>query len=376
MLAPDLMCKERAVVTWTVSTPFEMSRPWVFVMKCSRVLLLSCLCLSLLVGCPPTDPSLDNNDPGDSNSNSNNGTSNNQGSNNSTSPGEDMGPVDMAEQLPAGEDITVATLNVQRLFDSQCNSGQCDAGDFEEVISELSLKTKIERIQAGIMAIDADVVVLQEIETEALFDQIMEPLSDTYPSQVFGETGFSASLDVAILSKGNFISSDTHRDERITLDDGSTDRFAREFLELQVDVRGERVVVFGAHFISKRSDSDGDRRLAEARAAASIAAGVAEERPDALVVIAGDLNDTPASKTLTAIEAGGFVVTADGLDPGEYYTHVFSGQEQILDHVVFYDRDRIIVPRDGLEVMRDEGRQGFAGSDHASPRLRVRLVAE
>lgn len=334
------------------------------------VLLVSMCCLSLM-GCPPTDPSAENSDPSENNKN------NTSTSNNSTATG-DMGMVeeDMAEPLPAGEDVTVATLNVQRLFDSRCNSGQCDAGDFEEVISELSLKTKIERIQAGILALDADVIVLQEIETEELFEQVAEPFADTYPSRVFGETGFSASLDVGIISKGSFVSSDTHRDERITLEDGSTDRFAREFLELQVDIRGERVIVFGAHFISKRSDSDGDRRLAEGKKAGSIAAAAAEERPDALVVIAGDLNDTPASKTLTAIRAEGFVVTSDGLDANTYYTHVFSGQPSIIDHVLYYDRERVVVPRDGLEVMRDEGRQGFAGSDHASPKLRVRLVSE
>jgi len=339
-------------------------------MKPAALLVLLSLCCLSLTGCPPTDPSLENNDA--NGSPANNTTSNN----NNTSSNTGTPDVDMGEQLPAGEDVTVATLNVERLFDSQCNSGQCDAGDFEEVISELSLKTKIERIQAGIMALDADIIVLQEIETEELFEQVAEPFSDMYPARVFGETGFSASLDVGIISKGSFVSSDTHRDDRLVLEDGSTDRFAREFLELQVDVRGERVIVFGAHFISKRSDSDGDRRLAEGKKAGSIAAAAAEERPDALVVIAGDLNDTPASKTLTAIRAEGFVVTSEGLDPQTYYTHVFSGQPAILDHILYYDRDRVVVPRDGLEVMRDEGRQGFAGSDHASPKLRVRLSAE
>ena len=155
---------------------------------------------------------------------------------------------------------------------------------------------------------------------------------------------------------------------------GSTERFAREFLELHVDIEGKRVIVFGAHFISKRSSNSAPRRWAEANAAGQIASGVAMDNPDALVVVAGDLNDTPESAPLQAMASYGLTLPSASVDPNALYTHVFNGDRQILDHVAYWPASHVQTHPDGLSVTRDDGKDGLGNSDHASPKQRFRLV--
>lgn len=290
------------------------------------------------------------------------------------------GEVDMAvDMAPAivlepGVDVTIASFNVERLFDETCDSGQCGSGDFEEVPSTLSLDSKIDRIQRAVQKIDADVIVFQEIEKEALLDRVMASLKAEYPTQVFGETGFSASLDVAVVSRGSFVKKVTHRQESIPLQSGGDTQFAREFLEVHLDVEGARVIVFGAHFISKRTSGSEPRRWAEANAAGKLAAEVSAQNPDALVAIAGDLNDTPDSLPIQAIADSGVTIPGRMLDRAVYYTHVYNSERQILDHVLYMDTDKVQLHPNGFIVTRDEGRDGLGGSDHASPRATFRVA--
>lgn len=330
----------------------------------TRSLLALSLCALALAGCPPEQPEVL--DPGTS--------ADMRSAPDMRSGLGDMAP-DMRPALPDGQDVRIASFNVERLFDTTCDSGRCAGDDFEELPSELALKSKLDRIQAAIERLDADIVVFQEIENEPLFKQLIEPFASTHPVQVFGETNFSASMDVAVLARGTLLETRTHRQDRIPLDGGGTEKFAREFLEVHVQLQGQRVIIFGAHFISKRSDSDGDWRLAEGRAAGKIARAAVEEFPQALVAIAGDLNDTPDSPALEAIASQGFVVPARGRSVSQYYTHVFSGNPQVIDHVLYWPGQDIVVGPQALEVFRDEGRQGFGGSDHASPRLSIRVAA-
>lgn len=324
-------------------------------------------CALALTACQPVDPS-SNGGGGDDNNDANN-------TNNSAADMGGAGDEDMGSSLPEGVDVTVATFNVQRLFDSTCNSGQCDAGDFEDAPSELQLESRFERIQRGIDALDADVIVLQEIETEELLEDALGTFAAEYQTIVFGETGGRASLDVAVISRGELLEVVEHRDaEQLELDGGGTERFARELLEVHLDLDGERVIVFGAHFISKRTDSDGDWREAEGARAAELAVEAASEHPDALVVLGGDLNDTPESRTLRVMDAAGMAVPTASLDAEQFYTYIYAGARQILDHVLFIDAEHVVLHPDGVEVFRDEGRSGFAGSDHAAMRGRFRLA--
>jgi endonuclease/exonuclease/phosphatase family metal-dependent hydrolase len=336
-----------------------MNRTW----RLSMMLV----CSVMLCGCPPVDPS-----EGDENKD--------------TTPQADMAmPVgmdmpttqaDMAAPpvvLPPGQDISIASFNVELLFDENCDS-TCGDGKFEEVIDPLELNSRITRIQRAIQKIDADVIVLQEIEKSGLLDRVVSgDIAAEYPTHVFGEAGYAGSLDVAIISRGSLVKTVLHRDKRITTQSGGSEQFARELIELHLDIKGVRVIAFGAHFISKASDNSAPRRWAEANASGMFAAEVAAANPAALVVVAGDLNDTIDSSPLLALAAQGLSPTAAGLDPNTYYTHSFRESRQIIDHIFYVPAPNVVPHPDGLTVLRDDGRNGLANSDHASPRQVFRV---
>ncbi len=335
-----------------------------------KLLSLSCVCFAL--ACQPEDPSADDNK----------GDGSDQGQDviqdMDTSASDDGGTEPVQEEmtlvLNPGVDVSVATFNVQRLFDEECDSGQCDADDFEEVISTLSINSKVDRIQRALMSIDADVIVLQEIEKKELLDRVLEGMESEYPTAIFGETNFAASLDVAVISRGDYIKHVKHRGTVLQTQTGGTEKFAREFLEVHVEIEGQEVIVFGAHFISKRTSNSAPRRWAEGNGAGEIASKVAAENPEALVVIAGDLNDTPDSAPLTAMCSHGCEMPSLKVSADKYYTHVFYGERAILDHVVYWPAEHVQMHPDGLSVIRDTGKDGLADSDHASPRVLFRLA--
>jgi hypothetical protein len=97
---------------------------------------------------------------------------------------------------------------------------------------------------------------------------------------------------------------------------------------------GARVVVLGNHFISKLGDNDARRRAQAARARAHADALAAADRA-ALVLVAGDLNDEPASDALAPLLAdGAFVDAAAMLPEADAWTWSGSHGHQRLDHVL------------------------------------------
>lgn len=281
---------------------------------------------------------------------------------------EDLGEMDMASLTVAPGPRSVATFNVELFFDTECDTGGCDADSFEQVPSMIELMARYQETGAAIARMDADVLVLQELEKEHVFESLVAASMVGYKTLAFGETGAPGSIDVAIATKGELIKVERHREsEPLMLEDGSQSRFARELLEVHTRIDGAYVVVFGAHFISKVRPTNTVRRVAEAKKAAELAGYARTSHPDALIVLAGDLNDTPDSGPLLALEEGGFRLTSEGRALEEVYTNVYGFDLQLIDHVLYLETPNVTFSQtDGLEVFRDEGAHGFAGSDHAA----------
>jgi len=260
--------------------------------------------------------------------------------------------------------ISIATFNVKRFFDTRCDTGACSGDDFEGVYSESEFDARARRLGNGIVQLDADIVLLQEFETQTCLDALADLLGEErYPVALLAETGNEASLDVAVLSRGTLIKAVKHKQERIPKPGGGTTTFSREFLEVHLDFEGETVIVFNAHYKSKNND-DPLRRLAEAMASREIVLAVAEENPESLVVLGGDLNDTPGSSPLDALEAGGDLVRVAS-ELADSTTHVFRGNPLALDHLLWVKGATSGYIAGSAEVVRDSER-GFAGSDHAA----------
>ncbi|MHB8877649.1 MAG: endonuclease/exonuclease/phosphatase family protein [Myxococcaceae bacterium] len=267
-------------------------------------------------------------------------------------------------EVPPGPRIRVATFNVRRFFDSVCQSGLCAPGDYEELPSPSAFEARADQLATGIRALEAQVVVLQEVETQACLDALAARLSDVLPSAVLGETGATASVDVAVLSSAPIGQVVRHRGLVLTRPDGSTTSFAREFLEVHLTVGGRAVVVFAAHFRSKVND-DAGRRLAEAGAAHDLVAGVAAASPGALVVLGGDLNDFPGSPPIDALASDGKLLRVAGdLPMGEQATYAFNGTGQAIDHLFQATAAAGRYRPGSARAVR--GSPGYAGSDHAA----------
>ncbi len=260
-----------------------------------------------------------------------------------------------------GLTVRVVTWNVWRLFDSTCDSGRCEDWEFEAVPSASEVDHRLDELAAIIRGMGADVVLLQEIETDGLLARLGGRLSDLLPHRGFGETGGDASVDVGVLSAHPIVETVGHADEPLRRDNGDRTWFSRELLEARIDVDGHQLAAFTAHFRSK-VDDDPERRRLEAEATAAALRDSAASLPEALVVLGGDLNDTPGSPPLDALERiGGLQRVAAELKNNADATYVFQGQRLALDHIYVAPTPGARYVPGSARVIRDTG-----ASDHAA----------
>ncbi|AWV89650.1 hypothetical protein DFR33_102242 [Bradymonas sediminis] len=261
-----------------------------------------------------------------------------------------------------GPVITVATFNQHHLSDTICQSGQCGPNDFERKWSQAEFDARIAERAAAIDALNADIIFLQEVETQAVLDALNAALDDPYPVAILAETGYSASLDVAVLARGALVDSREYSE----LND-STYRFSRRFLRVDLDIQGERVIAFSAHFKAKYQDQAG-RRIAEAKTAHQIVTEVAANHDGALVILGGDLNDTPDSEPLMALTGDGLLKrVAEGMDILDVYTFVYQQRRQEIDHLLIAPTRGGRYVNESVHSLHDEGEWvGYGGSDHSA----------
>ena len=270
-------------------------------------------------------------------------------------------------------DITVASFNVKRLFDTTCDSGACSSDDFEGLNTQAEMDAEIARVRNAVRVLDADVMVFQEVETQALLEEVMRPFRDEYPTLVFGNTG-SSRLDVGIVTKGQLLKVEEYKNMPLTTSSGSRTSFAREFLEVHSDFDGLRVIAYGAHFVSKRSSGMDGRREAEGTQAASLMSYTGKLYDKGLVVLGGDLNDSPDSPVLAPFYRAGVKSVSAGLSTDEFYTSSFQGDRQVIDYVLYWGRDGVELLSESVRAFHDEGRSGYEGSDHAAVRATFRVT--
>jgi endonuclease/exonuclease/phosphatase family metal-dependent hydrolase len=256
---------------------------------------------------------------------------------------------------------TVATYNVHFLVDTVCDSHLCEPDDFEEQPSQAEFDARIAQVARAIDSLGADILLLQEVEKKSVLDALNAALSEPYPIAVLGESGFAASLDVAVLARGELV--DTREYSELN---GGRDTFSRKFLRVDLDLKGERVIVFSAHFRSKRG-GDSQIRLAEAQTARDIVTEIASTHDGALVVLGGDLNDTPDSEPLQALTSGGELVrVAEGEEIVDVFTYVYFQRREEIDHLLMATTRGGAYVEGSAHSEHDEAPAGLGGSDHGA----------
>ncbi len=200
--------------------------------------------------------------------------------------------------------LSIATYNVHFLFDTHCDStGGCDQESFERMLSPKSYQNKLDNVARAIKYIDADIIMLQEIEKEQCLNDLKNKLPD-YPYSAFGETGRNASLDVAILSKWPIKATNTYRKQ--SLHEGEDGKMhhtlARELLHCQIQTPcGKNLNILTTHFYSKVSDPQAKWRIEEAKFVADILNDLIAQQGNTAVFFGGDLNDDTTSQPIQAL---------------------------------------------------------------------------
>lgn len=201
-------------------------------------------------------------------------------------------------------------------------------GWFELRRSDIDWKATFNTGRA-IDAVKPDILVTIEVENRPTMKHFLEQILQTkfqldYPHFMVIDGNDDRGIDVGIMSRFPIRTIRSHVGD---LDANGNRIFSRDCPEFDIDLpSGQSIVVLPNHFKSKRNGNDQesqDKRLAQATRAHDIAVAALQRSPH--VLIAGDLNDLPASVPLAPLFANGFRDVSDHADyptdrPGTYDT--------------------------------------------------------
>jgi uncharacterized protein len=238
-------------------------------------------------------------------------------------------------EVPDQEDVVdkviVATYNTEFFYDTICDTGYCGYGEFEPQLTPAEYNAKVKDVADALKLINADIVLLQEVEKQSCLDDLLDELDGMYDTAYIGEKGGAGSMNTAVITKGKVTSTNKHLSP-IPLPYGGTTTFARAFFEVRITYEGKKIIVFSAHFKSKSND-DPERRQAEANAALEILKDTAYYNSDALIVLGGDLNDVPGSGPINTLEnSSSLLRVASELPVTDQATYWYQGPTAI-DHI-------------------------------------------
>jgi len=270
------------------------------------------------------------------------------------------------ERTPApdavGGTLKVASFNVLNYFSTLDGNGPlcgplsdqgCRGAD-----SAAEFTRQRDKIISAILAIDADVVGLMEIEnhpTDAAIQDLVSGLNDAAGAPVYnylatGPLGLDV-IRVAFIYKpatvelgGNFAILDSSVDPRFN-DDKNRPALAQTFKE---KATGEAVTVVVNHLKSKGSscedigdpdlgDGQGNCNLTRQRAAEAMADWLATNptnSSNANALIIGDLNSYAREDPITALKNAGYTNLPELFMGAEAYSYIFDGQAGYLDHAL------------------------------------------
>ena len=156
-----------------------------------------------------------------------------------------------------------------------------------------------------IAAVKPDILVCVEVENRPTLQRFNEQvlastLGESFPHVMVIDGNDTRGIDVGILSRYPIVGIRSHVDDEYQ----GEHVFSRDCPEYVLLLpSGKQVVVCPNHFKSKRGGDDAKakaRRLAQGKRAAAIAR-LAEAQISPLVLVAGDLNDTPDSPAVTPL---------------------------------------------------------------------------
>lgn len=161
----------------------------------------------------------------------------------------------------------------------------------------------------AIKALGADVVAVTELENEGVLRAVAHEFlaAENYRYIHAGQTNDGRGVRCGILSRYPIVKTCSYRFRELTLpDETRTWLFARDLTQVTLQVTDtQEMDVFIIHFKSRRDSRDDPMsakwRLAEASEVHKRITDILERDPDHWVVLLGDFNDTPETKTLALL---------------------------------------------------------------------------
>lgn len=238
-----------------------------------------------------------------------------------------------ADSSPAASGtVRVATWNVHDLFDEVDRTEP--PGNQDTVLSHAQVEEKLARVGAVLARIDADLVVLQEVENRALLERLADgPLAGLGYLELSLTEGLDPrGIDIGVLSRLP-IEVVSHLGER---DPEGRPLWSRDLVEIHLRAGAGELILLANHFASQAGDAD-DRRTAQARAARAWADQLAAASPSAPVLVLGDLNDEPGSAPLQPLLGDGrWVDLGADLPEDRGVTYAAAGFRSRLDYLLVH----------------------------------------
>lgn len=250
----------------------------------------------------------------------------------------DNGPVDTNQT----KSIRIANYNTRNFFNDVID-GETPAlqeAEATDLPSPAAYQQKLADVADVLAGLDADVVVLQEVENEAvLADLVKQPklvgAGKTYKAISLVQGNDPRGIDVGVISRFPLTDVVSHKDERFYEGQG----FSRDCVEAHVDFNSREIILLGIHFRSQidSQGSDADKkRLAEAQQTRKIADSLAMTSPRAGILVLGDFNDYTDQPPMKVIQGDpdsktAYTSAAGLLPESQRYTLTFNGDKRIYD---------------------------------------------
>jgi endonuclease/exonuclease/phosphatase family metal-dependent hydrolase len=202
--------------------------------------------------------------------------------------------------------LRVVSWNVHDLFDEQAGPGGSAAA-----VPADRVEARLDAVAAVLRRLDADLVLLQEVEDLALLRRLAARTGHGEARLLPGND--PRGIEVALLSRWPVASYQGNAGEL-----GSDGRplWPRDAVVARVEPGGARLVLIGTHLSSHLSDPDGARRRVQATRLRQLAEAEAAADPGALLLVGGDLNDGAGAAALQPLFGDGRWLDAAGPDPG------------------------------------------------------------
>ena len=218
-----------------------------------------------------------------------------------TTPNKDAPPSQLDSKIGPAVTFTLATWNVKDFFDEHDDPALSD-----DVLTSAQVKAKMQKLGSAINALDADVLVLQEVESLALLKRLNQGyLSKMGYTEVWLQEGNDLrGIDVALLSRfevTQYLSNAKDTFPGVN-DPGTNYGFSRDCPMATLKLGpGRELRLLINHLRAGGGYTDLRRREAQAQRVRQLADMVLKGEPQVNLAVIGDLNDEPSSDTIKLI---------------------------------------------------------------------------